>query len=416
MDGKVVYIKQVYNGDPIDSNKTYTLTLNGIDTCICSEWLPKLDLATQDTCSPSYGIFKYENCETKVNRNFGFTVADPINNTLRIDGDCECWTFVGEETVADELLASNYTEYNDCKQCFEDRQDNICPSGERSLSYALRVTLPQGAPPDRGFKECCYTQYALASSSDADEYKNDFTGVYFKRDIPNTTVVFKLVDTATMTEYTLNSSTYGEFLDFGGTQQPDLTYYIVDWRKVLLSLGVGAYQIKQEITVAGIAQDFYSNTFNLKEFSIDVADKTVRIECLQNGLLVRPNVDFKGTNFRTSLRVRGFFGRAERAFEQDNLFKRDYDTEQVSMSISTEYKFQGLKLPECITDEIFNFILFGNKVLISDYNKNNHSYKYEQTKVELSNNEGTEYFTLDRKANINLTFTDRLKNNRKTNC
>lgn len=415
--GLVVYIAQVYNGNPVDATQTYTLTFNGSGTCVCDDWLPQLRTTTENTCAPSYGIFQYQNCENPDEfRTFGFTVADPVNNVLRVDGDCECWSIIGESDNAEELLASNYTEYDDCKTCLEVRADTICPSGERSLSYALRVSLPDNAPPDRGFSECCYQQIVLADSSDSDPYKNDWTGVYFKRQIPNTTVVFKLVDTATMTEYVLNSATYGEYQAFGGTAQPDLTYYIVDWRKVLNTLGVGAYQIKQEITIAGISDDYYSNTFNLKPFTVDNADKTVRIEAVQNGFLVRPDVDFKGTNFTTSLRVRGFFGRKERSFEQDNLFKRDYDSEQVTMSVINEYKFQGLKLPDCITDEIFDFILFGNRIEISDYNKNNHSYRYESAEVELANNEGTEYFVFDRKANINLTFTDRFKNNRKTNC
>ena len=61
-------------------------------------------------------------------------------------------------------------------------------------------------------------------------------------------------------------------------------------------------------------------------------------------------------------------------------------------------------------------MIFGNELVISDYNKNNHSYKYELIPVILEDNSGTEFFVLDRAININLRFSDRRENNRKINC
>ena len=239
--------------------------------------------------------------------------------------------------------------------------------------------------------------------------------MYFKRELPNATVAFKLVDTATLTEYDLNDSTYGTFQDFGGVQE-DLSFYVVQWRNVLSVLGEGNYQIKKEITIAGVSVDYYSNTFQLKQFTIALADNTVRIDCVQDGLFLNSGINFKGTGFVTSIRVRGFFGRPEYSFEQDNLATRDYNMQQVSMSASKEYQFQGLNLPDCIIKELMDFVIFGNTLLISDYNSNNTSYLYELLEVELSNNDSTEYFTLKREVNVNLLFTDRFKNNKKVNC
>ena len=86
------------------------------------------------------------------------------------------------------------------------------------------------------------------------------------------------------------------------------------------------------------------------------------------------------------------------------------------MSAKRDYRFQGNQLPECITEELFNFVLFGNELFLSDYNGNNHSYKLEVVPVKLEGNEGTEYSTLDRAVNVNLTFSERYENNRKFNC
>ncbi len=61
-------------------------------------------------------------------------------------------------------------------------------------------------------------------------------------------------------------------------------------------------------------------------------------------------------------------------------------------------------------------MVLGNELFISDYNKNNYSYRHELTPVELADNRGEEYPVFTRDVNINLTFTDRYKSNRKINC
>ena len=181
-------------------------------------------------------------------------------------------------------------------------------------------------------------------------------------------------------------------------------------------LGSGTYQIKKELDIVGISVDVFSNTFTLKPFSIDNADNTVRIDSVMNGKLVNIDTDFKGTNYKTSVRLRGYFGRNERTFEQDNIAQRDYNLIQNTMSSKSSYQFQGLQIPECITVDLWNFVLFGNELIISDYNKNNHSYKYELIPVVLEDNSGTEFFVQDRAVNVNLKFTDKKQNNRKINC
>ena len=411
MENDVVYI----NEGVIDQTKTYELQYLGVNAEVCLMMLPLLAVTTENTCSPSYGVWRYKNCETDVFRTFGFPIADPTKQVFRKNGDCDCWNLVEEASAAQELVSVAYTEYDDCMECLDTRASSVCPSGERTIGYAQRVKLPAAPPPDRGFSMCCFNSIVLADTSDTDPYRNDFSGSWFKRELPNSTVDFKLYDVATTTLYALNSATYGTFQDFGGVQT-ELSYYIVDWRKVLTLLGEGAYQIKQELTIAGISVDVFSNTFNLKNFSVNLADKTVRIDSIMDGMLVAKNTNFKGSGYTTSMRLPGFFGRAEYSFEQDNIAKRDYSFMQNTMSSKREYKYQALQIPECITEDLWNFLLFGKELFISDYNKNNHSYKYELMPVKLEGNAGTEFFVTDRGCNINLTFSDRTENDRKINC
>ena len=407
-NGLVVYLD---GGNPL---QTYTLVYQGIDTAVCVANLPALQVTTEQTCTPTGDTFRYRNCETGEERIFNFPSA-PAPGTFRIDGECDCWTFLGEESRAQEVVTTSFSTYTNCEECLEARADTICPSGERTLSYAVRVKLPEQPPVDRGFSKCCYKNLVLADTTDTDPYKNDFTGSFYKRETPNSTVDFKLVDVATTTEYALNTSTYGIFQDFGGVQD-DLSYYIVEWRKVLTLLGEGVYQIKKELTIAGISVDILSDTYHLKQFSIPVADGTVRIDTVMDGKLIAIDTDFLNSGYTTSLRVRGYFGNPEYSYEQDNIAQRDYSFKQNTMSSKREYKYQALQLPECITDEMFNFILFGKELFISDYNGNNHSYKYELVPVKLEGNTGTEYFVTDRGVNVNLTFSDRTEDDRKINC
>ena len=136
--------------------------------------------------------------------------------------------------------------------CFD--EVDSCFLIERTLSYALFVDIPkQEETPDEVFKECCYIHKVLASLTDSDLFKNDFSGFYHKRQTPGETCEFVMVDLATTTEYVLNDNTYGEFKDFNSIQnQPNLTLFRLEWREVLTLLGSGPYKVLKRINIAGL--------------------------------------------------------------------------------------------------------------------------------------------------------------------
>ena len=86
------------------------------------------------------------------------------------------------------------------------------------------------------------------------------------------------------------------------------------------------------------------------------------------------------------------------------------------MSNSFDYLFAAYNVPECVIRPLYNEGLFGNELFISDYNLNNHDYNYELFPVIFEDDNGTEYQVRGRGANVSLQFSDRQKNNRKTNC
>jgi len=292
-----------------------------------------------------------------------------------------------------------------------------CAFKERTISYALFVDVPQQPiTPDEIFKECCYNHIVLASSTSFDNHKNDFSGFYHKRQLSNETVEFVLIEMKGDNEFVLNDDTYGEFKDFNSiSEQRDLSTFILSWKKVLQDLGEGPYKVVKRIVVAGIPAEIEYLVYNLYEFSSGNANNTVRIDVSMTGLLEKQGVDFSSSDFKTSLRVPGFFGRREPSWEEDNIVNRAYVKRQVSMKQTNNYKFQTNMIPVCLTDEIFDFLLFSDDIRMNDYNLNNHSYGFLNFRVSLENNEGNRYISQSRKVELNLLFSDKVVNNNKRN-
>jgi len=292
-----------------------------------------------------------------------------------------------------------------------------CPNQERTVSFALGVKIPiAGQPPEEVFKECCYTHITLADADSNDDFKNDYSGFYYQKQLPTETANFFLYRFENATEYTLNSSTYGTFFDFGDfASNSKLKGYLVKWKNVLEELGEGNYKVIKRITVAGVPVEFSSIVFTLRQFSTGLADHTTRIDIVMNGRLVKTGDDFTGTSWKHSIRVPAFFGRREPQFVEDNLINRNYEKRQISMKQANEYKFQTNLIPDCLTNEIFDFMLLANDIYMNDYNLNNHSYNFVKTGVKFASNAGTIYGDKTRKAQLNLTFNDKFDNTIKRN-
>lgn len=306
--------------------------------------------------------------------------------------------------------------YLDLEQFSCSKDVDTCINKERTVSYALRVTVPTDiSSPGITYKECCYESLVMADTSGKLE-RNDFNGFWYSRQISNESCKFYLIDKSDNSEIELNSNTYGVYKSFNSySEQPNLTTFVVDWSKVLADLGEGSYQIKKDISITGISYSEKSPVYTLKTFSDLWADKTIRLDVKMDGFLEHLNVNFKDTGFSTSLRVGGFFGRREPKHEQDNIVFRNKKVEPISMKQINEYQFQTELLPECITEQIFDFFLFADEMFMNDYNLNNHSYKYKNKPVKLEKNNNTKYYTENRRARINLVFQDRFVNRNKYN-
>jgi hypothetical protein len=292
-----------------------------------------------------------------------------------------------------------------------------CPYKERTISFALGVSIPTpGQPPEEIFKECCYTHLTLADLNSSEDFKNDYSAFFHQRQISSETVGFVLYHYESTNEHPLIDETFGSFYGFGSfPTNNNLKGYLVKWKKVLAEIGEGNFKIIKRITVAGVPVEFSSIVFTLRQFSTSNANKTVRIDVIMDGRLEKSGIDFSGTAWKHSIRVPGFFGRREPQLTEDNLINRSFEKRQISMKQTNEFKFQTNLIPDCLTNEIWDFMLMSNDIFINDYNLNNHSYDFVKFGVKIASNDGTKYGVKTRKAQLNLTFTDKFENNLKRN-
>ena len=296
--------------------------------------------------------------------------------------------------------------------------EDPCIYKERTISYALGVDIPVEpvVDPEVVFNECCYVHRVYADANSAEDYKNDYSSFYHQRQLSNETVKFELEHLNTGDKYELNNSTYGTFYGFGSfPENINFTGYLVQWKKVLEEIGPGSYKINKTVNKIGIEVVFPSFVFTLSQYSAEKADRTVRFDIVQNGKYEDLNVDFTGLSWKHSLRVPGFFGRRNPQYEEDTLIDTNFNDQQVSISQSNQYRFQTKAIPDCITDELHDFILMANEIFVNDYNLNNHSYKFRKFSIKIESTEEPTYTNTSRKAVLNMIFTKRIVNNLKRN-
>ena len=356
-------------------------------------------------CISTYLLFNKNTNEWLDITNFGF--LNGLNpDQLYVDG-----VPVFGEVIPPVDLETKDTVLNIECSVVEDK----CPIMERTRAYGIKVLMPDiPINYDDIFKECCYKHIVLADLSNNADYRNDYSGFYYHSQGVGDYCFFKIKNVITDTEIILTDSTYGQLINLNSSGNR-LYGFKVEWRKVLNLLGEGEYQVIKMINLLGSVTEVNSITFSLRKFSTKIADKSIRIDVVMNGWIEKDNINFKGINWKHSLRLPGFFGRREPKYEEDILVRRNFVKEQISMKQTNEYKLQTNMIPDCLTKEIFDFILYANDIYINDYNLNNHSYEYVKFGVKFSNNDNTEYFVKSRKARLNLTFTDRLENNIKRN-
>ena len=184
-----------------------------------------------------------------------------------------------------------------------------------------------------------------------------------------------------------------------------------DFKQILITNGIGCYTIKANFTIAGITSSFTKGVFTLKEYSVNSARRTVKIDSEFNSMDTPDNVDFTGSDFRDTLRFNGTFGKRQPKTEINQLVSVGYKVEKVKQENLNQYTLQTDPINVCMTRQLVDFhLLHADKILISDHNPRNHSYDYLDFSVMMDEEPKFTYLEGDRRAKLEVLFKDKVLN------
>ena len=279
------------------------------------------------------------------------------------------------------------------------------PREDRIFRQYEVVKLPDTfVEQNRGLKDCCCSYYVLGSP-DQETWKKDQTSAWIK--------LSDLGDTHTFTLYKNGQPTSYVCPNYAFINEPNAFYTTIEWSDVLASDGVGCYTLKVEFVISGITGEFTWGKYDLKTYSIANALKTARIKAIFNGYHEVDQIDFTASNVESTHRFFGYIGNRQPNTEIDNIIYDNREMKRVIRENLNDYEIITEPSDECIIRPMVElYLLSENQLFISDYNAHNHSYRYLDLPVIVSESAQIEYKDLSRKATLTCKVSDKFKSNR----
>lgn len=254
-------------------------------------------------------------------------------------------------------------------------------------------------------------------SDENDDYRNDIRSFIYE--VPTgATIVGKLIDTLTSTEYTITDNTYGYFYNTG-TIKANTWGFILRWFAVADTLGYGVYQFNVTITNSSATEltNYTSPCFDLKPWTCDDSHGTVKISTEQKGYIV-DGFDYRGisyffetagglgqtnkTSWPQELRWYGKLTPVKPTYVNDTIQDSNRNEVQVQSQIIKNYSLRLDYIYECLSEPFLTDMFLSGEIYISDYNTNNvNLYDFVRVNpVDISARENfpmskNEFFTID---------------------
>jgi hypothetical protein len=303
------------------------------------------------------------------------------------------------------------------------REHNLKGMAAKWDVSVLKDVVPFFEDTDKGFTDCCYQNLVFADSTGI-ETQNDINSFIFKVNRTTDVVTYKLykggvfladiTGTTYGTIYPVNSILYYE-------DQKFLAGLTIEWAKVYAAHGAGVYFIRATVTpVSGTATVADTINYTLWLYSDEKADKSIRIESIMNGYMLRSGINYTGLQFVDMIRVRGFFGRFQPEIETTNdifetLEGQKKVVKQRKVQRSDIYELETLPLPKCIMEKITDYHFFADTLMITDFNFNNYDYNLLKKRVYLHENFELIYTDTSRYAYLRAKVKEQIKDNQKLN-
>ncbi len=280
---------------------------------------------------------------------------------------------------------------------------------ERIFEVFESVKIPGELPTiehSEPFKCCDERLLVLAHPTENETWKNDITSCWIKLSGANDTVNFKLTKDGVDTTY---QPTAIEF-----PNEPFSYYATIPWQDVLNSEGIGCYKIEVEFNISGISGVNTWAIYQLKEYSLATAQKTVRLRVNFNLKQAIEGIDFTDANVEDTIRFFGFIGNRQPNMEIDNLVYSDRNIKSVVRENLNTYEINSDPYTETLISFLSNlYLLSENELFISDYNSFNHSHKILDIPVIVQESPEIDYLeAYQRKAVLTCVVGDKNKNKR----
>lgn len=264
------------------------------------------------------------------------------------------------------------------------------------------IKLPETlASETYGLKGCCDNYMVLAGGSE--DWQNDVTSAFLKLQLITDTCTFALLKSDD------TNAIYQPVL----TQCPNdnLGYYAtVNWKDVLVSDGAGCYTIQVNYIIAGVVGSFDWGSYELKQYSPENAQMTIRLKAVFNQVNIIEEINFSGSNMVDTIRFYGYFGKRQPNLATDNLIYQNRTIENVQRENLNSYELNSDPLTVNYTRKIIDlYFLSESELYISEHHPLNHTSEYKNLPVSISETAELEYLELSKYAKIKATFNDKTR-------
>lgn len=252
---------------------------------------------------------------------------------------------------------------------------------------------------------CDFEEKVFASLDDIEREK-DFSDFLVRKISSADTVVIELFRYGSKVAE-INDNSLGDFFN-GFTLQPLYVGWLADWTKIFNAFSGGQYQVKITTNLLGQQNTFESRFFRLALFDEELANRTVKIESIQNGNIIGSEFDFTGLNWKSSIRLRGEFGKMQPTIEQDIFIDSSYRQLQNRDQIVRQYELSCEIIPETIFFNLASKDMLANDIFITTY-KLLQDQSYTKYPVVVDSFQDTNYKDNGR-MNFSIIFKDRQQN------
>ena len=195
--------------------------------------------------------------------------------------------------------------------------------------------------------------------------------------------------------------------------EPFSFYTTINWGDVITSDGVGCYTIEIAYSISGVSGTLTWGTYQLQAYSIQNALNTARVRAIFDGQQQVEQMNFSGSEIESTFRFFGYIGNRQPNTEVDNIIYSNREMKRVIRENLNTYEVITDPSDECMTRPLLDlFFLSENQLFISDYNAHNHSYRYQDLPVIVSESPEVEYYDFSRKAKLSCKVSDKFKNKR----